>query len=46
MELHKLQPILEGRRNDKYINQKPKMLFKGLEETRNKTKEVTGKVLL
>jgi len=47
MELHKLQPSLEGRRNDKYINQKPKMLFKVLEETRNITaKEVTGKVLL
>jgi hypothetical protein len=46
MELHKLQPSLEGIRNDKYINQKSKMLFKELEETRNITaKEVTGKFL-
>lgn len=41
MKLDKLKRSLEGRRNE-YIHQKPKMLFKELEETRNITaKEVT-----
>jgi len=46
MELQKIQLSLEGRRNSKYINQKLKMLFKELEETRNiRDKEVTGELL-